>query len=288
MLGMILSLLSVSCSKEKDEDSTRINFTADEAFINSKIDFANDDVNKVTEEQLNINDGIAGKNVTASNALFLPACATVTRVPAIGTLPVVGSTVVKTIDFGTIGCPMPNGNVLRGKIILTFLFEPTATTHVINCTFENFYHNLRKIEGTKTFTRTMTAQTPAFASHPVWSMNMNLVITLPDGRVLNRVGTRTSEIIAGYATPLDWTDNVYSVTGNWTTTFPNTNFQTSTITNPLIVKFACVPNNSPISQGIISFVRNSQTATLDYGNGTCDNQAIFTINGISYPITLGN
>jgi hypothetical protein len=287
MFGLVLTLMTIGCSKDKDADSTRVNFTAEEAGINTKIDFLNDDINKISEEQLNVSDGISGKIATPT-AFFLPACATVTRVPAIGTLPNVGSTVVKTIDFGTTGCPMPNGNILRGKIILSFLYEPTATTHVINCTFDNFYHNLRKIEGTKTFTRTLTAQTAASPSHPIWVMNMNLVITLPDGKVLNRVGTRTSEIIAGYSTPLDWTDNEYSVTGNWTTTFPNSTLLTSTITSPLIVKFACVPTNSAISQGIISFVRNSNTATLDYGNGSCDNQAIFTINGISYPITLGN
>ena len=183
---------------------------------------------------------------------------------------------------------MPNGNILKGKVILTFVYQPTATSHIVTCTFDNFYHNLRKIEGTKTYTRTMTAATAASPSHPLYVMNMNLTITLPDGRVLTRVGTRTSEIIAGYNTLTDWTDNVYSVTGNWTTTFPNTNTQTSTITSPIIVKLSCVPTNSSLSQGIITFVRNSQTATLDYGNGDCDNLAVFTMNGISYNIVLGN
>ncbi len=286
MLGLVLSLMTIGCSKDKGE-SDQSTITAEEAGINAKVDASNDDVSKVAEDQLNVSEGFSGKSVAVATP-FLPTCAIVTRVPAVGTVPTVGSTVVKTIDFGTTGCPMPNGNILKGKLIFTFVYDPNATTHTINCTFDNFYHNLRKIEGTKVFVRTMTAATAASPSHPIWVMTMNLTITLPDGRVISRNGTRTSEIIAGYSTPTDWTDNVYSVTGNWTTTFPNTTTQISTISSPIIVKFACSPTNSVLSQGIITFVRNTHTATLDYGNGTCDNLAVFTLNGISYQITLGN
>ncbi|HHT9076964.1 TPA: hypothetical protein ACT5B6_002249, partial [Flavobacterium psychrophilum] len=71
-------------------------------------------------------------------------------------------------------------------------------------------------------------------------------------------------------------------------TFPNTVTQTSTITSPIIIKLACTPTNSALSKGVISFVRNSHIATLDYGNGDCDNLAVFTINGVSHTIALGN
>jgi hypothetical protein len=40
--------------------------------------------------------------------------------------------------------------------------------------------------------------------------------------------------------------------------------------------------------GVITFVRNNNPATLDYGNGDCDNLAVFTINGNSYNVTIGN
>jgi hypothetical protein len=79
------------------------------------------------------------------------------------------------------------------------------------------------------------------------------------------------------------------VTGNWTTTFPNTTVQTSTITSPLLVKMSCINQNKPLLvQGIITFTRNGNTATLDYGDGTCDNLAVFTINGNAYNIIIGN
>lgn len=289
-LGLVVSLFTVSCSKDK-EDSV---FSADEAGVNAKIDIANDDVSDIVEGQFNatMDNSTTGKAIEyAAVTTNLPTCATVTRVPAFGTPLTAGQTVTKTIDFGTTGCAMPNGNILKGQIIATFVYNPTATSHTINYHFNNFYHNAIKFDGDKTFTRTMTAATSTSSSHPIVVMNMDMTATFPDGRVFNRIGTRTREIIAGYDTPNVFADNVYQVTGNWTTTFPNTTVQTSTISNsnPLIVKMSCIAANKPlIVQGLITFARNGHTATLDYGNGTCDNLAVFTINGTSYTIVIGN
>jgi hypothetical protein len=47
-------------------------------------------------------------------------------------------------------------------------------------------------------------------------------------------------------------------------------------------------NKPLLVQGVITFVRNTHTATLDYGTGDCDNIGIFTINGISHTIIIGN
>ncbi len=284
MLGMTLSLIAFSCNKKDDE---AVNFTSEEASINSKIDIENDDVSKIVDEQLTSQDGFTGKSSLVITP-FLPVCASVVRNPATG-FPIVGGTITKTVNFGTTGCSLPNGSVLKGKIILSFTYNPNPTTApVVTCTFENFYHNSRKIEGTKTFTRSLSVATASSPSHPVFLMNMNLTITLADGRVLKRVGYRTSEITAGYTTP-EWTDNEYRVTGNWTTTFPNAVEQTSTIITPLVIKLSCLSaNNSSITQGTIAFNRNGKSATLDYGNGSCDNNAVFTYNGTAYNIVLGN
>jgi hypothetical protein len=282
MIGMVLSLMTVSCNKDDKNDTT--DFTSEEAGINAKLDVQNDDVSKMMEEQLTTNDGISGKTTLAPTITFLPACATVVRNPTTG-VPAVGSKITKTITFAS-GCQMPNGNLVNGVIIISFPYEPKAIANVITVTFDNFYHNGRKVEGTKTYTRTLSPATANTVSHPIFEMTMDLTITLPDGRVLYRKGTRKSEIIEGYATG-DWKDNVYSVTGSWTTTFPNTSILTSTISSPIIVKLPCVPINNALSKGTIIFTRNNKTATLDYGNGDCDNLAIFTINGKSYDIVLG-
>ena len=284
ILGVVFSLITISCSKKEENDTTTI--TADEASVNAKIDIANDDVARLVEEQLTTNDGVSGRMAAAASSL--PTCATVTRVPADNTSIAVGDLITKTIDFGTAGCALSNGNILKGKIVISFNYQPNATSHTVTYTFLDFYHNGRKFNGTKTFVRTMVGATATMPAHPLVIMNMDMTMTLPDGRVFTRIGTRTREITAGYDTPLILNDNVYSVTGSWTTTYPNTTVQTSVITSPIIVKLGCTPLNSPLSQGVITFTRNSRVATLDYGNGSCDNTAIFTINGNSYTIVLGN
>lgn len=282
-----MALFTISCNKDKDNND----FTADEAGVNAKIDLANDDVSDVVEGQFNatMENTTSGKTTELAAATNLPTCATITRVPAFGTAPTVGQTVTKTIDFGTTGCAMPNGNILKGQIIMSFVYNPTVTSHTITYQFVNFYHNAIKFDGNKTFTRTMSVATATSPSHPIVVMNIQMTVTFPDGRVFERVGTRTREIIEGYGTPLVLADNVYKVTGSWSTTFPNTTVQTSTITTPLFVKMSCIAVNKPLLvKGVITFERNGNIATLDYGNGDCDNLAIFTINGTQYAIVIGN
>jgi hypothetical protein len=286
MFGLALSVLAISCSKDKNTEED--NFTSEETILNAKIDAENDDMSKIVDEQLTVDDGVRSRSAIVITPFLPSGCATVVRNPTTG-LPIIGGTITKTITFDPAGCTMPNGNVLKGKIIISIPYNgPNATLNTITCTFENFYHNARKIEGTKIFTRSLTTATATSASHPILAMVMDLRITLPDGRILTRTGTRTSEIIAGYDTPA-WNDNVYSVTGSWQTSYPNLSVKTSTITSPILLKFSCVADNKSIfSQGIITFTRNNRTATLDYGNGSCDNLAVFTINGNSYNIVLGN
>lgn len=272
--------MTVSCSRKEKDNST---ITADEASVNAKIDLANDDVSSIveSEEAATYANSSNGKSMEVASVSY----PIITRSPAFGTPPTVGQTVTKTIDYGTTGVTLANGNVLKGIINISFVYDPTATSHTITYSFLNFYHNAIKFDGNKTFTRTMTTGTD---SHPIVTMNMDMNATFPDGRVFNRVGTRTREITAGYNTPNIIADNIYQVTGNWTTTFPNTVQQTSTISSPLIIKMSCANVNKPlIVQGVITFVRNSHTATLDYGTGDCDNLAVFTINGNAYNIVIG-
>ncbi len=285
ILGFTLAIVMTSCNKEDDKTT----ITAEEAGINAKLDIANDDVSDIVEKEeantyLNTLNGRTIENTSTA----LPPCATITRIPAFGTQITPGTLVTKTIDFGSVGCLLPNGNFVKGKIIITFTYQPTAPSHTITYTFDDFYHNGIKYVGNKTFTRIMTVATATSPSHPIVTMNMDMTATFPNGNSYTRVGQRIREIIEGFDTPV-FTDNIYRITGSWTTTFPNTTIQTSTITTPLIVKMSCILVNKPLLvRGIITIVRNNNVATLDYGNGDCDNIAVFTLNGIPNTIIIGN
>jgi hypothetical protein len=119
-------------------------------------------------------------------------------------------------------------------------------------------------------------------------MDINMTITSPTGEVYTRVGTRTRECIEGFDTNLVWFDNVYVITGSWATTFPNGNVHANTIsaTNPIRIRMNC---DYRIVRGTVNVVKNTHTAVLDYGDGTCDNIATIAIDGgaaVSY--TFGN
>jgi hypothetical protein len=283
----ILFFTTYSCENDIVKNTTQL--TSDDAIVNSKIDLASDDIATIADQLFDNIDSntITYRTINNNNSIF-SNCATITRVPAFGIPLIPGTQVTKTIDFGTTGCTLNNGNVVRGKIIISFVFQPTAVSHTVTYTFDNFYHNNIKFVGTKTFTRSMTTQTATAAPHPIVVMELDMTITLPNGDEYERVGTRTRELIEGFYTP-NFMDNIYKITGNWTTTAPNGSQHTATITEPLRAKMSCIAVNKPIlAKGIIAFVRNNITSTLNYGNGECDNIAVFTINGISYTITIGN
>jgi outer membrane murein-binding lipoprotein Lpp len=285
LLGFALALTILSCSKEDNGNNT---ISAEDAKVSAQIDAMNDDVSSIIEEQEASTYTNATTGKTADLAVSeLTNCATITRVPAFGTPPTVGQTVIKTIDFGT-SCTLSSGNVVSGIIVISFVYDPGATSHTINYSFNNFFHNGIEFDGDKTFTRTMITTTANPTPHPQVTMTMDMTATLPAGGVYHRVGTRIREIIEGFGNEF-LGDNIYEINGNWVTTTPSGATQTSTITTPLHVRMSCMATNKPlIVYGVITIVRNTTTATLDFGNGDCDNLAVFTVNGVSHNIVLGN
>jgi hypothetical protein len=283
--AFIFAAILFSCSKTEDAD---VSFKEADVTIESKIDRASDDISDIVENQemATYSNSISGRELNSTSTTFTN-CATITRVPAFGTALTPGTQVTKTIDFGTSNCALDNGNTVRGKIIISFVYQPSATSHTITYTFDNFHHNDIKFVGTKTFTRVMTTNAAGFV-RPVITMVMDMTVTFPNGDVYTRVGTRTREIVEGYTTP-SWTDNIYQITGNWVTTRPNGTTRTATITTPLKIRLSCIAQQKPVTvKGVISFVSGTNTASINYGNGDCDNAAVLTINGVSSTIIIGN
>lgn len=266
MLAIISCMLTISC---ENEEKTYI-VSGSDIESDTKIDNVSDDVLQIVTSQSNAEESSAGRS--SSNAgSFLTNCATVNTV-------VDGNSRTRTVDFGTTNCTLANGNLVRGKIIISFTNDFDALTRTINYSFENFYHNDRRVEGSRTVVKTMLPN-----GNPKATINLNMTVTYSNGSVFTRVGERIREFNEGYETTV-LTDNVYSITGNWKTTLPSGVLHTTTITNPLIAKWGC-PN---IVSGTISIVRTGEPWILDYGNGDCDNKATLTINGETQNFTLRN
>ena len=270
MLGMALSLLSIGCNKDDNNNTTTPSspLTAAEVKDNDEMDKVSDDVAYIAESQSDAE--VAGRPASTLDNGFLGSCGSAGISTTIS-----GSTYTRTIDFGATNCTLFNGNTVRGKIIITFTNDFTASTRTINYSFLNFYHNDRHIEGSRNVVKTIVN------GHPTANISLDLTVTTPSGDVYHRTGQRVREFIAGYDT-LNLLDNEFSITGNWTTTFPNGTVQTATVTSPVIVKWSC----AHIVQGTITITRNNNVAVLDYGNGECDDDATITINGILIPFHL--
>lgn len=270
VLGLTLSLFILSCSNDDKTSSTEMS----DAKVSTEIDVATEDVSKIIEDQfaLQVNP-TAGKSMD-NNLETLPLCATVT-------IQLTATTWTRTVVFDN--CELPNGNVLDGTIIVSGSLNFDAPSHTISYSFVDFHHNNILIEGNRTVVRTFQSTAQLNVPHPVATMSIDMTVTFPNGNSYHRVGNRVREMIEGFGTPMVWSDNIFSITGSWTTTFP-AGTSTSTITAPLRVRTNC----PFIVRGIVTTVRNNNTAVLDYGNGECDNQATLTINGTTTTITLGN
>lgn len=272
MNGKILSLFiaigifAVSCNKDDGNGmASNQKITQEEMVIESKIDKSIDDVDTIIEEGFLIQSN-NGRSSNSSRALF--NCATITSV-------LVNNTWSVTIDFGTTGCELPNGNVLKGKIILSYTNDFEAMTKIISYTFEDFYHNDISLNGHKTITRTKANAN----GNPESRFDVDMTLILGNGDIYTRTGLRVNEWTEGHDTPTK-DDDVHLITGNWSTTTPN-GTRSATITVPL----KKLGNCHYIVEGIIEFIRNDSHATLNYGTGECDNQAILTIDG-GDPITI--
>lgn len=179
-----------------------------------------------------------------------------------------------TIDYGT-GCTENNGRTRKGKIIVEVdkMFWLTGATATI--TFENYFVNGIKVEGTQTLTNLSSnggfGYTYAVAGGK---------LTYPNGTVINYSGTRTLQQKAGGGT-LSILDDAYELTGH-AKLEDSISSANILIRSPLHRKISC----SWIDKGELSVTVNAHTASINYGEGTCDNKAILTVGDKTKEITL--
>ena len=226
----------------------------------------------------NFNSGGFGEeSVNGANGTDTTRCFTVTYTqlspPARFPLKVV-------IDFGA-GCTGRDGRVRKGKIIIVYtgrLFIPGNST---TTTFDGYYVNDVKVEGTHKISNMSTSNIIAFRVEVLQGK-----LSKPNGNYTQWNSDKTVGQIEGVLTPFNPFDDIFAVSGaaNGSVKKGDRLFQWATlIKEPLLKKFTC----RWISKGVISMQKNtSPVAELDYGSGTCDNKATLTVNGQSREITL--
>jgi hypothetical protein len=209
----------------------------------------------------------------------IPSCVTVSvtqlNPPALFPVKVI-------IDFGT-GCTGRDGRFRKGKIITVYTARLVVPGSVAETTFDGYYVNGIKVEGTHRVENKSTSQN--------WIFNItvrNGKLTKPNGNYTQWNSTKTITQIEGNGTPMFPLDDVFSIKGEsgGIVKRDTTIYQWAARTlpdHPLIKRFAC----RWIVKGRIAIRRtNSDVAVIDYGTGQCDNKATITINGVVHEITL--
>lgn len=288
---ILLSLLVIiSCSKEKsssgtDQQEEQVAQVSAEADAEAESTYSElfDDVMGVNNDV-----GVAGSGVSFGRTDTLTPvarCFTLTITHPNGT----PFPAVVTFDFGSVGCPGPDGRVRRGKVITEYTNRLTFAGAIATTHFENYYVNDIHVEGVHKITNTSETNIPRRYKIQI----IGGKLTKPNGNYIEWNSTRVITQIDGLGTPDYFRDDVFKVEGSASGVTRRDNLVVrweSTITEPLIRRFTC----RWIVKGRVKTVRvnlpNPGTSPwvgiLDFGIGNCDNQATLTINGVTRQITL--
>jgi len=273
-LSLVLLLFGVvlfqNCKKDTEDTPQQEQVTDDEAKAVIDTDQAGDDIMDMVDVYAFDTTSSTASRSTAHHQL--PACVTQTVVRT-------GGSVNITWEFDAAGCTMPNGNTYRGTVTINRTFDPATHSVSGSVAFSNFSVNGVAIAGGFDFVRVRSNA----AGHPQSTNNYDFTITFVNGDVAQRSGTRVREWIQGFTTPRMRNDDIFLVTGNSHIVRRNGVVLDAVITTELRREVPC----RHFVSGVIEITKNGQTAILDYGNGTCDNEATLTMpNGTVRTITL--
>ena len=261
-LALVSALTFTACSEE--ETTAEEIFTNSEVITSAELQYSDeseqmsDDIAEIAED-VYVSDELSSTSKGTYNSDYLPECVTITTVET-------DTTKEKTIDFGD-GCELRNGNVLSGIIKLSYALDMEAASKTIALELENFTFNQVAVEGGASILRMRSNEN----GNPQATANRNFSATWPDGETASFSGMRTREWIEGFGTDF-WGDNVFLITGNGTFTNKAGNLWSKTVTTPLRREMSC----RFIVSGVLEISRNDATASLDFGDGTCDAKGILT------------
>ena len=258
----ILFLGITSCSKEANEDID-ISATVDDVEANVYSDEFEKSADVVSFDKMISGNGQNGQNGP------LPLCAVVTIEYPEGT----PFPKVITIDYGEVNCEVRTNLFKRGKEIITLSDSLRNLDAERTLTFENYFINDNEVLGYKKLKNT--------------GLNMDGFMTYSIENDLSigewsRVSDGTKVWIEGFDT-IDFNDNIFLLDGSSLTTLADGISISRIISQSLRVDRSC----GYITEGIVNIEWNeSNTAILDYGDGTCDNLAVIYIGDQEFEINL--
>ena len=267
-LAIVISISS--CKKDKSDADYDYSMATDMSLAENTME----EVTKMADQA-----GDYGQLMTYRNSA--PATVTVIGCAAV-TIENVTATIKKmTLDFGATDVTCIDGKRRRGKIFVQYEGNYRDANHEHTISFENYFVNDYKIEGTRKITNTGKNN----QNQSVFAITADISISNPNGKTMTWQSQRTRTWIAGENTTFNTDslngvkDDIYAVTGSGSgKSFNGTSFSAN-ITEPLTVSLQC----RFITKGKVELTPGEQAIRyIDYGDGTCDAIAAITINGVTY------
>jgi len=263
-----------SCQKEKKSyDSS---FAQDNAYAENVFN----NVSAIADEAFEISSGKSSRELASS--YYLSDCALVV-------IDLSANPYLISVDFGEENCLCNDGRYRRGKILVTFtgLYREPGT--IITHTLENYFVNDDGITGTMVVTNTGLNE----QEHMQYDVHIDGEMhKASNDRTITYTSDRTREWIEGRES-FGIMDDVYLISGTASGTSSDnvsdgsntksTNSWQMTTANPLRVALNC----KWISGGtLLVSVTGWDMATIDYGDGNCDNEIFVIYNGKTYTVKL--
>ncbi len=266
---MTLALVFTSCSKDETSDNSD-DLAQDTSEVQRSAEIDQIDnvlgdlvIDAYEEQELDVAD----RGTYTSD---IPDCVTITIVAQQGYRQV-------TLDFGTEGC-LIHGHLIKGQIIFDYTRDPEAQQIMINYNLVDFYFDEKNIIASRSLLKELSNEN----GNPQFTHSLNITVIWPNGVQASREGLRIREWVEGFGSGI-FSDNVFEITGNWSATFVNGNTHTYEVIVPLRREVICYYFVS----GSFDVQRTNFGGVFDYGEGDCDNQAMFTFNnGTEIPIIL--
>ncbi len=270
---IVSTLIFTSCENNDAIEQT-VQISEEETITLIESEDISDEMDNIVDDVMFEDFATSGKEIASkddgNNHGGMPDCAT-------RTVDIVGTTKTVTVDFGE-ACELPNGHVLSGKIIMVYVYDENSATVVVTITYDGFYFNEVAVEGSNIIVKTRENDN----GNPQSIKTINITLTWPDGEIISKEGTKTREWIEGFDTRA-WSDNVYLITGSWTSIFKDGTVFSGNIIEALRREMSC----RFIVSGIVEIVRGETTGVINFGDGTCDDIAVFTDSeGVETEIVL--
>lgn len=179
------------------------------------------------------------------------------------------------IDFGT-ACTDPNGRTRSGRLQALLSGPISDSGSVLQIEPDSFYVDGVHVEGKETLS------TLSNTGKLVLGVQVsNGMLTWPDGRTLQDSSQFVMTQTAGMGTS-SFLDDVYQVTGDSYLVLADRSTLSMHVSAGLEKSLLCEDYIS----GILEVVYQNQTASIDFGNGSCDNKATITVGNQSEVVTL--